>query len=275
MTRTRFWAGVSVLWLIPGSVIAQEDDAKLVEAGRKVVKSLRPLPPGASTETFFEMMLGPDLTVGYVTVKLEAAGDAEKPLYRYSSTTSVRSQAGMRTFAKVKATLLRNFQPVEIEIMRKRIDKDGTRSGIQRAVIGAEKVTLMTIFDGEVQSRDVDRPKPPFIYGIETLVQHLDLYKHDSFLLREFDMQTGGAGTLIFTSEAWSDGTPTVYTRRSNGEASYQFWFDVDGNLVRWGEPSMPVIFKRATKERIKQLIPKFGTPDDTGDDKKAPSSGG
>ena len=93
------------------------------------------------------------------------------------------------------------------------------------------------------------------------LAQRFDYRKHDRFTLGEFDLNTGGAGPLTFKTADWTDDTQTVLTHNAGGVQSYQFWYDGEGNLVRWGEPSLPVIFVRTTKERAMSLKAKFGTP--------------
>ena len=256
---------VSVPGLLVLSVAAQDrtvaagDEAALMEAGKAAVRGLTPLPPGAKYTSYFDVKMGPEESVGYVIASLEAPRSGGEPVYRYSLELTFSFASNAQLNVMVNARLRADFEPLDIEVERVQLKPDGTRQvTVQRAAIGVDKVTLSTDRDGQQAKSESPRPESPFIYGIETLVQRIDYNKHNRFTIREFDMQTGGAGPLTFTTKVFSDGLPTIITRNVNGEASYQFWFDRDGRLIRWGEPSMPVLFVRTTKERAEKLKARF-----------------
>ncbi len=256
---------VSVPGLLVLTVAAQDrtvaagDEAALIEAGKAAVRGLTPLPPGSKYTSYFDVKMGPKESVGYVIASLEAPRGEGEPVYRYTLELTFSFSSNAQLNVLVKARLRADFEPLDIEVERVQVKPDGVRQvTVQRAAIGVDKVTLSTDRDGQQTKSEAPRPESPFIYGIETLVQRLDYNKHNRFTIREFDMQTGGAGPLTLTTKVFSDGLPTITTRNVNDEASYQFWFDGRGRLIRWGEPSMPVLFVRTTKERAEKLKARF-----------------
>lgn len=238
-------------------------DDPLVAAGRAAVDSLTPLAPGTRHESYFEVKFGPEDTVGYVMAALEAIRDEDQLVYRYTlEFVTSFSSSGARLIAIASARLKPNFEPIEIEMTRTTIKPDGDRKTIvRRAAIASGKVVLTAEAGGEHRADEVPIPPRPFIYGIEMLAQRFDYRKHDHFTLREFDLNTGGAGLLAFKTADWTDGTQTVLTHNASGVQSYQFWYDREGKLLRWGEPSLPVIFVRTTKERALELKARFSAP--------------
>ena len=242
------------------AAIGAGDEAALMEAGKAAVRGLTPIPPGAKFTSYFDIKMGPEESVGYVIASLEAPRGEGEPIYRYTLELSISFASNARLQVMVKARLRADSEPIDIEVERVQIKPDGTRQAtVRRAAIGKDKVTLSTERDGQQVKSEAPRPESPFIYAIETLVQRLDHKKHNRFTIGEFDIQTGGAGPITFTSEVLSNGLSTIITRNVNGEPSYQFWFDRSGQLIRWGEPSMPVLFIRTTKERAETLKAQFG----------------
>jgi len=259
MKHTTAWICVITLGCFGASARAQEDEAALIEAGKAAVKSLKPLAPGAKHAAYFALKRGPDEAVGYVIATLEATGSKEKPAYAYATETGVTFPTGAWMLVVVTARLRPDFEPTEVEVKRTIAREDGQpQHDLQRATIGSDKVALFAEAGEQRTEKEVPRPEPPFIYGIETFVQRVDIEKHQHFVVREFDINSGGARSLDFKTEVWSDGTPTVVTRTPDGQGSYQFWYDDDGELLRWGEPSLPVFFVRTTKEQAEQLQAKF-----------------
>lgn len=157
--------------------------------------------------------------------------------------TSITFPSKVRVLVLVNAKLRPDFEPIEIEMKRTVVNPDGSEKVVvQRAASGPKTVKLSTEADGQQTEGEAPRPERPFIYAIETLVQRLDHKKHDAYILREFDIHTERAGSLVFTAKTWRDGTPTIITRYVSGGGSYQFWFDDGGTLLRWGMPSIPAL---------------------------------
>lgn len=267
---------VIVLTCLGASARAQEDDAALIEAGKAALKSLKPLASGAKHAAYFELKRGPGEAVGHVIATLEATGSKEKPVYAYAAETGVTFPTGARMLVAVTAKLRPDFEPTEIEVKRTIVSEDGQpRHDVQRTTIGPDKIALFAEAGEQRSEKEAPRPDRPFIYGIETLVQRIDFEKHQHFVVREFDAFSGGARRLDFKREVWSDGTPTVVTRTADGQGSYQFWYDDDGKLLRWGEPTLPVFFVRTTKERAEQLQAKFKQAPTAKDEQPPKQTGG
>jgi len=236
------------------TAVLAEDDTALVEAGKDVIKALSPLSARTKYVSYFDVMLGPDKVIGYIEASIEGVGGEASPRYRYETHTVIHFPTKAQLHVDVVATLRTDFEPVEIELKRTVVDPKGdAKTSMQRAVLSADKVMLSGEVGDQRGSKEVPRPPGTIIYGIETLVQGLDFAKHESFRLDEFDLQEGGARPLKFIATKWQDGTPTLITYNPDESISYQFWFDSAGNLIRWGEASLPALFVRTTKESVEK----------------------
>ncbi|MGB2988178.1 MAG: hypothetical protein WBE26_20100 [Phycisphaerae bacterium] len=257
--------GTLALLCLTVTALGIDDDPALVEAGKAVVKGLKPLAPGTEETSYFEIKAGPGDAIGYVIASVEALRGKGEPVYRYVAETSITFPSKVRVLVLVNAKLRPDFEPIEIEMKRTVVNPDGSEKVVvQRAASGPKTVKLSTEADGQQTEGEAPRPERPFIYAIETLVQRLDHKKHDAYILREFDIHTGRAGSLVFTAKTWRDGTPTIITRYVSGGGSYQFWFDDGGTLLRWGMPSIPALFVRTTKEQAEGLKASMGKVRDT-----------
>ncbi len=235
------------------------DTSALVAAGKAAVKDLKSLAPGAKLESHFRVMFGPDDTVGYISSRVEAVSEGGQTVYRYRADTVMTFPNGSKMTALINAKLRPDFQPVEVELKRSLYKRhEDTVGDVVRVTVGTKEVEIKISSGGQERTHKAPRPDDPLIFGIELFVQRLDFQKHKEFIVREFDVQTGGAGDLKFTSDIWQDGTPTIITFNAAGAPSYQFWYDEENKLLRWGEPSMPVLFVRTTKEHAAQLKAKF-----------------
>lgn len=239
--------------------MSEEETAALVEAGKVAMKSLEPLAPGETMWSYFEVKSGPRKAVGYVIISLEASPGQGEPVYllRTEMFTKYPTMAKARVF--VNAKLRPTFEPIEIEAKHAlRTPPGEDRDSVQRAVIGPDKVKLSVEMGDQRGTSEVPRPPPPFIYGIETMIQRLDYATHNHFIAREFDLETGKVRTLVFSAGTLADGTQTIATWVPGGGGSYQFWFGRDGKLLRWSERSLPLMFVQTTKERAERLKKKL-----------------
>jgi len=236
----------------------QKDDPALVEAGKAAVKSIKPIDLGKSFESYFDITMGPGEVVGYVAITVEATGTKEKPFYRYTTETGNRFPNGSRFKAVVNAKLEPTFEPTEVDMVRTVTDKKGEESSDLRNARLKEKGKKVALTSQTAGSEPVTAeeplPEPPYIYGIETVVQHIDFDVHKKFILREFDIATGKAGSMTFTADVWKDGTTTVLVTDPAGNVSYQFWYDDEGKLLRWGVPTMPIMFVTSSKANVDKI---------------------
>lgn len=228
------------------------EDPALVEAGKTVLKNLKPLKPGESASSYFEVKMGPTDVVGYVIATLEGTGTADDPGYRYAVETLNKYPTGASALTNVDGKFTSSFEPIEVELRQTLSTPVGeTQVTVQRAIVGSDKIQLYASRGGEEGKLDVPRPEEPFFYGIEMLAQRLDLSKEYRFIAGELDLSSGRGRRLIISRATLPDGLPMVHTQTTGGTGSYQFWFDKEGNLIRWGEPSMPLIFVSTTKQRV------------------------
>lgn len=251
--------GVGVL-LVLSSIAVSCDENKAEEGARDgasltMLKGLKPLPLGTKQESYFELRLGPGELVGYVIASLEALGTKENPVYRYTTEMRNTFPNGAEMFATVNAKLRPNFEPIEIVVDRKLTEAGGeVKVMAQRAEIGSKEVKLSSVANGEKSTKILPLPQRPFIYGIEMLVQRLDFHERGQLILGEFDLSTGRAARLTFSSETAPDGTTSVVTRYANDAAGYEFWFDESDKLSRWGMPTYPILFLTSTKEAVEKV---------------------
>lgn len=238
-----------------GVLASPEENVELLKAGTEAVESLKPLAPGARHVSYFAIHHGPDKIVGYVEASIEASRGKTNRFYKYATETMVTTPGNIRVHMLVNGKLQPNFEPIELEINKKVYKPDQEmQEGIQRAKIEAGKVMLEAESGAQQVSREARRPKAPFVYGIETLAERLNLRRFDKFALREFNMTNGAAGRLRFTVEPAEGGGTSLVVREPYGEVVYQFWYDSNGELLRWGEPSHPVLFVKTTKEQVAEL---------------------
>ena len=71
-------------------------------------------------------------------------------------------------------------------------------------------------------------------------------------------MTKGAAGRRRLRVEPAEGGETSLVVREHYGEVIYQFWFDSKGELLRWGEPSHPVLFIKTTKDKVAELREHF-----------------
>ena len=238
-----------------GVLASPEENAELLRAGKNAVESLKPLAPGGRDTSYFAIHHGPDKIVGYVVAWIEASREKTNSFYQYATETMLTTPGNVRIHMLVSGKLRPNFEPIELEIKKKvKKPRQEMQEGIQRAKIEAGKVTLGAEGGAQKVSREARRPKAPFVYGIETLAQRLDLRRFDKFALREFNMTNGAAGRLRFTVEPAEGGESSLVVREPYGEVIYQFWYDSNGEMLRWGEPSHPILFIKTTKEQVAEL---------------------
>lgn len=227
----------------------------LIEAGKALLDRLNPLPVGATQPYYFELLMGPEQTIGYAGVELSASRQEGQFIYRYEVESVISFPSGDTLVSTIAAKLRSNFEPIEVEGWRARISPEGEQTNIfEKAVIGKDKVILITGEGEQRTTREVPRPEPPFVFGMDCVAARLDLTKSERFFLREFNMSTGGARDLTLGVESWKDGTPTLVTFMRGDIVSYQFWYDRSGQLTRWAEGSMPMMFTRVAKARFDEL---------------------
>ena len=243
-------------------VRAQEiTDPAMLETGFKALEDHRRLAPGETQLYHFEISIGPETPIGYATVSLTGAGTKDALTYVYRNETAIQFPNKARVATSMEATMKANFEPIEIVGRRAQLSPTGERTtSVERAVIGKKTVSLSAKAGDQSMNKTVDRPDEPFVFGIESITQRIDFSKYKEFLIKEFDLRSGGARELIFAMQKYRDGSPTVLTWTPEGATSYQFWYSEDLELVRWGEASMPVLFRRVQKDAYDKLVTSIGT---------------
>lgn len=276
------WICCVVLLGSLGSVTVADEkpgtSPKMVAAGIDVVKGLKPLEPGESRAYYYEIMHGPEETIGYAAVEITATGSGTDLVYDYTNVGTILFPTGDKLVSDLIARLRPNFEPIEVDIWTARISPDGALSAkVNRAVVEKNKTALTTSSGEQSVTRDAPRPKKPFIYAIEILVAQIEPIAGRRFVLREFDSVNGGARDLLFNVDVWEDGTATMITTTRDGTTSYQFWYDESDVLIRWTLTTLPAMFVRVSKPRLEELKVRFGVtrrPGATGKTKTNATSG-
>jgi len=247
------WMATVMLAAFVAPAPAQED-VDLSETGKSALSAPAVLREGEPILTYYNIMLGPDKVIGYIEASLELAARDGQPAYRYHTYTEVHFPTRARLRVEVTAAMHANFEPIKIVLKRTVIQATGEETtSLQRAEFADDKVQMFGQVGDQEGGMKVSLPARPLVYGIETLIQRLDFEKFPTFRLNEFDLQTGSARPLKVVASRWEDGTPTVITYNPDDTISYQFWFDNEGSLTRWGEASLPTLFVRTTKEAVEQ----------------------
>ncbi len=232
----------------------------LVAAGIDVLAKLKRLEPGASRAYDFEIMHGPEETIGYAAVTLTATGSGADLVYDYTNVGTILFPTGDKLVSDMTARLRPNFEPIEVDTWSARITPDGETRGVVTLAVLEKNTTVLTSSSGDQsETRDAPRPQAPFIYAIVSVAAQLEPVPGKRFVLREFDARRGGARDLLFNVDVWEDGTATLITTTRDGSISYQFWYNEDDVLIRWTEATVPAMFVRVNKSRIEELKVKFG----------------
>ena len=148
--RHRFMAAMLILAASLGcdGVVAEGSPA-LLEAGKAVLKKMKRLKPGQKQAYYFEIMRGPDETIGYAAVSLSASEKDGNLTYHYTNEGILSFPSGDKALNTVTARLRANFEPIEVEVWRARITPDGNRrENVNRATIGKDKVSVSTSLKG-------------------------------------------------------------------------------------------------------------------------------
>lgn len=245
------------------AVVADEKPGtspRLVAAGIDVLAKLKRLEPGASRAYYFEIMHGPEETIGYAAVTLTATGSGADLVYDHTNIGTILFPTGDKRVTDLTARLRPTFEPIEIDMWTGSITPGGkTRGVVNRVVVEKDKTTLTSSSGDQSDTRDAPSPKPPFIYAIVSLAAQLEPIPGRRFVLREFSPRSGGARDLLFNTDVWEDGTATIITTTRDGSSSYQFWYNEKDVLIRWTEATIPAMFVRVNKLRIEELKAKFG----------------
>ncbi|MCH7591448.1 MAG: hypothetical protein IH989_01530 [Planctomycetes bacterium] len=232
----------------------------LVAAGIDVLAKLKRLEPGASRAYYFEIMHGPEKTIGYAAVTITATGSGADLVYDHTNVGTILFPTGDKRVSDITSRLRPTFEPIEVDMWSARITPDGeTRGVVHRAVIEKDKTVLTSSSGDQSVTRDAPRPRPPFIVEIVGLAAQLEPVPGERFVLREFNVRSGSARDLLFNVDVWEDGTATVITTTRDGSTSYQFWYNEDDDLMRWTEATIPAMFVQVNKPRIEELKAKFG----------------
>lgn len=233
----------------------------MLEAGFEALEKHKRLEPGETQLYYFEISLGPETSIGYSTVALTGAGTKDALTYVYKNATTIKFPNKGRAATTMEARMKANFEPIEIVGRRAQISPKGERTtSVERTLIGEKKVQISAKAGDQSAFREVDRPDEPFVYGMESITQRIDFGKYKEFLIKEFDMRSGAARELLFAMQKYRDGSPTVLTWTPEGVTSYQFWYTEDLELARWGEASMPILFRCVSKGIYDKLVKDIGT---------------
>jgi len=254
------WSLLAACGVTPLAGAQEITDPAMLEKGFEALENHKRLAPKETQLYYFEIALGPELPIGYATVSLTGAGTEDVLTYLYRNETALKFPNGSRVATSMEATMRDNFEPIEILGRRAQISPDGVRTtSVERTVVGEKKVQIAAKAGDQTSFKEEDRPDKPFVYGIESITQRIDFEKYDQFLIKEFDLRSGGARELIFNRQKYRDGTPTVVTWTPEGVTSYQFWYGENFELLRWGEASMPVLFRCVSKEAFDKLVKDIG----------------
>lgn len=252
MRRVRSLVVAATFALIPGSVVAGGEEASTAEIIDSIAGGTAN--PGVETMYFEYAVAGRE--VGYSVHSLKTGSDG----YDYSVRMMVKLPQAARIDGTTTAQLKRSFEPTEVEMIRKVTAPDGTKQSTRERAIFTEGVLNIErqVDDGPVYATTVDVPERPYVWGIEFLVQRIDLKRYPKFKLRELDHQSGEVKVQAFRIKQSEGGDTLLQSTTPNGSIAYQFTLDASGKIVSVKESPLMMTATRCSRERVEALHKKL-----------------
>lgn len=260
MNGSRYMNGVAMtgafLGLFTGCDLAHgaEDQPKAEPKADSLSAVLKDIPAGTQT-SYFEVRAG-DETIGYTTVSLNVPASSGDVVYEYRRNAAARMGEGVRVEGLVIARLRPDFEPIRIDMKQTRISGDETVWASHRIDVGPSAVEHMRVQEGSAIIRPTRGPRPasPFFFGIEVFAQQIQLRPDREFTIAEFNPETGQTRNLVFSAVPGEGGGSKLVVRKDDGQPGYTFVFDDRGVMQEWGAAGSPIVERRTTPERVKEL---------------------
>jgi hypothetical protein len=208
------------------------------------------------TKMHFEVLMD-GKPVGYHVSTLTPAKGEAGVAYDYRAESILKMENGMRIDGIVIARLKRNFEPVSITLDRQLSHPEApVRRMEDRAQVGESLITLarQDSASGANPERSVPKPKEPFIFGMEFVVEAIDVTKNATLPIAERNAQDGAVLVYRLVRGQSSGETQEMLLQKSDGGVGYRFTISPTGRIESWGEASTPVAMKRCTEARFNEV---------------------
>ncbi len=209
------------------------------------------LPPGFSKRAFFELDMSQG-SIGYSDATLESKKVGNEVRYDYTNVMAIRFGDGTRAEATVTAELSTQFVPYWAKTVRSTITPAGEI--VDRTVSVTIKKDVVSIEDTSGKPpglRNIPRGPAPFVMAMDAALELVDYKNRDSFMLYEFDPQSGKPELLGFKNEKRDDGTWSIKVGVPMGPRRYNIKIGADGKLLEWENIKGGLVIKRCSKERM------------------------
>ena len=145
----------------------------------------------------------------------------EPGAYSYLHEMTLQQPGGVLITAEATATLDDQFAPSVVSLTRVLHMPDGQRqSQVSRLEVHEAHLALSTDEDGQVSEREVPHPKVPFVFGVECLLESIDLVANPTFTFNELNPQDGTTQQLNYTVQAVEGGFDVTATVDGSGAPS-------------------------------------------------------
>lgn len=252
MRKIAWWtlAVSAVLPCLAGGQGLTRDPATMKE----VLSALRAQSSPPEPMHFEAIMRGQ--AVGFASATLTpVTGDAAKG-WEYHVDMIMKLPNGPQYVNEVKSKVSESFEPHTIELRREILDPAKPKEVVvDRTTIGDKDVERSHKEGGaDAVINKVPRPEGLFAFGMEFLIQRVDVEKYPKFTIHDFNPQTGTTIVQTFTATKRPDGSYLMTSQTSDGNPSYSFDFDVSGRLKSWNQQPVPLSFTRCTAERVAEI---------------------
>jgi hypothetical protein len=232
-----------------------DSPAKSAESPPKDVASILEAKDIPDTKMYFEMAVE-GKPVGYHMSALAPSKGDDGGAYDYRAESMETRASGMKINSVVTARLRRNFEPLSIAIDRQLAHPEAAVRRIEdSAQVGEAEISIShrdTVSGNS--SHPVPKPKEPFIFGMEFVVEAIDLTKNDTLPIAEFNVREETLAVYRAVRGRATGESQEMVLQKANGGIGYRFAISPTGRIEAWADSGSPIMMKRCTEERFKEV---------------------
>lgn len=225
----------------------------------KSVSSLLETKTFPETKMYFETVMG-DHPVGYQVSSLTPVkpegGEGTGAAYEYRAESILTRDNGMRIDSVTIARLKRNFEPISITIDRQLSHPESKARHIEdRVQVGESEITIAhedSMAPG-TPPRSLPKPNEPFVYGMEFIIEALDVSHGFELPIPELDSKEGMVFVYRVVSGRKENGKHEMVLQKADGGIGYRFSVGQGGRIETWADSDSPAMMKRVAEEQYKE----------------------
>ena len=192
--------------------------------------------------------------MGYARIVL--AKSDETDTFQYLHEMTIDQPNGVRITGKATAALNDLFVPSEAVLNRVVTLPDGEQqSQSSRLVLHDDHMVLSVDENGQLSEQQLPHPGVPVVFGVECLLETIDLPANPTFSLNELNPQDGTVQQLNFSVEAVEAGFDITATVAESGATSEDaYTTDGEGMFTGMRMTTAPVQERRITEAEYNAL---------------------